>query len=85
MNFPPYIFEGFLSGCIDAEYSRARAVGGRLELDLVKEVATHTWPDVCVQVTPEEKQARRQNARKEMEEQEMKREKKRKGWLMIDF
>ncbi|KAK4325818.1 hypothetical protein Pmani_003598 [Petrolisthes manimaculis] len=75
VSFLPYIFEGFLSGCVDAEHSRAKAVGGRLELDLVKEVV-HTWPDVCVQLTPEEKWTRRQDAQKEMEEQETKREKK---------
>ncbi|XP_066980217.1 dynein axonemal assembly factor 4-like [Macrobrachium rosenbergii] len=69
VSFLPYIFEAFLCHMISVDRSTARITNGRLELDLAKETDA-LWSNLCLKLSQEEMQQRREEANKDVEMQE---------------
>ncbi|XP_045613659.2 dynein axonemal assembly factor 4 isoform X2 [Procambarus clarkii] len=77
VSFLPYIFEAFLCHMINADQSTARIAKGRVEFDLAKENKVH-WSNFCLKLNREEMQIKRQEAIKDVEEKQKKKEELRK-------
>ncbi|XP_042217046.1 dynein axonemal assembly factor 4-like isoform X1 [Homarus americanus] len=77
VSFLPYIFEAFLCHMINADQSTAQIMKGQIKFDLAKEDHVH-WSDLCLKLSREEMQNKRQEAIKDVEEQEKKSKSKKK-------
>ncbi|KAK7063052.1 Dynein assembly factor 4, axonemal [Halocaridina rubra] len=75
VSYSPYIFEAFLSHMIDVEKSSARILSDHIEIDLIKDSEIH-WNDLCLKLSQEEKQIRRQEAVEAVQKNEEKKSKK---------
>lgn len=69
VSFLPYICEIFLCHMIKVDQSSARILKGNLELSLMK-TEPQLWKDVGLKLTKEEMECRRQEALKDMAEEE---------------
>ena len=86
VSFLPYICEIFLCHMIKVEQSSACILKGCLELSLVK-VVPQLWKELSLKLTKEEMDHKRQEAIKDVEEEEKKKASQRKGehLSMFDF
>lgn len=84
MSFLPYICEVFLCHTIKVDQSSACILKGCLEFTLMKAVP-QMWKEVGLKLTKEEMDHKRQEAIKDMEEEEKRKASERKGKLTFDF
>ncbi|XP_068219946.1 dynein axonemal assembly factor 4-like [Palaemon carinicauda] len=82
VSFLPYIFEAYLCHMINVDRSTARIANGRLELDLAKKTDA-LWSSLCLKLSQEEMQQKREEAHKDVEKQEDINLKKKKGEKIV--